>query len=75
MQVYGAGGSGVTGSLLRAVCHEALVDRMEVRDLHRLAVVAAGRSWRQSSLRIGGVGGSSLDKVGSAQDYRMGRAR
>ena len=26
----------------RAVRHEALVDRMEVRDLHRLAVVAAG---------------------------------
>jgi len=57
------------------VRHEALVDRMGVRDLRRLAVVAAGWSWRQSSLRIGGVGGSSLDKVGSAQDYRMGRAR
>jgi hypothetical protein len=42
LEVYGAGVSGVTGLLLRAVRHEALVDRMEVRDLHRLAVVAAG---------------------------------
>jgi hypothetical protein len=42
LQVYGAGISGVTGLLLRAVRHEALVDRMEVRDLRRLAVVAAG---------------------------------
>jgi hypothetical protein len=30
------------GLLLRAVRHEALVDRMGVRDLRRLAVVAAG---------------------------------
>ena len=42
VEVYGAGVSGVTGLLLRAVRHEALLIRMEVRDLRRLAVVAAG---------------------------------
>jgi hypothetical protein len=42
VEVYGAGVSVAAGLLLRAVRHEALVDRMEVRDLHRLAVVAAG---------------------------------
>jgi hypothetical protein len=42
VEVYGAGVSGVTGLLLRAVRHESLVDRMGVRDLRRLAVVAAG---------------------------------
>ena len=42
MQVYGAGVSGAAGLLLRAVRHEALLVRMEVRDLRRLAVVAVG---------------------------------
>ena len=40
--MYDAGVSGVTGLLLRAVRHEALLDRMGVRDLRRLAVVAVG---------------------------------
>jgi hypothetical protein len=61
--------------LLRAVRHEARVVRMEVRDLRRLAVVAAKRSWRQPFLGVAGEGGSSLDKVGPVQDCRMGRAR
>ena len=42
LEVYDAGVSGVTGLLLRAVRHEALLIRMEVGDLRRLAVVAAG---------------------------------
>jgi hypothetical protein len=42
IEVYGAGVSGAAGLLLRAVRHEALLIRMEVRDLRRLAVVAAG---------------------------------
>ena len=42
VEVYGAGVSVAAGLLLRAVRHEALLDRMEVRDLRRLAVVAVG---------------------------------
>jgi hypothetical protein len=55
--------------------HEALLVRMEVEDLDLPAVVAAGGSWRQPGPRVGGQGGSSLDKVVSFQHYRMGRAR
>jgi hypothetical protein len=57
------------------VRHEALLYRMEVKDRHRLAVAAAGRSWRQPEPGIAGEGGSSLDKVASVWDCRMGRAR
>jgi hypothetical protein len=42
LQVYGAGVSVAAGLLLPAVRHEALLIRMEVGDLRRLAVVAAG---------------------------------
>ena len=42
VEVYGAGVSVAAGLLLRAVRHEALLIRMEVGDLRRLAVVAAG---------------------------------
>lgn len=41
---------GVIGVDEHVVRHEALLFRMEVRDLHGLAVVAAGPSWRQSGL-------------------------
>jgi len=54
--------------------HEAPVFRTEVRDLCPL-VVAAGWSWRQPEPGVAGEGGSSLDKVASAWDCRMGRAR
>ena len=54
---------------------EALYVRMEVRDRHRLAVAAAGRSWGQPEPGIGGEGGSSPDKVAAARHYRTGRAR
>jgi hypothetical protein len=56
------------------VRHEALFVRTEVGDHRRVAVVAAGGSWRQPEPGIAGEGGSSLDEVGSAQHYRMGRA-
>ena len=56
------------------VRHEALLCRMEVRDLRCSAVVAVERSWRQPIRGSPGVGGSSRDKVGSVQDCRMGRA-
>jgi len=49
--------------------------RMEVKDRHRLAVAAAGRSRRQPEPGIGGEGGSSLDKVATARHCRTGRAR
>ena len=49
--------------------------RMEVKDRHRLAVAAAGRSRRQPEPGIGGEGGSSLDKVAAARHCRTGRAR
>ena len=62
------------GLSLLLVRREALLSRMEVRDRHRLAVAAAGRSWRQPEPWIGGEGGSSLDKVTSAWHCRMGRA-
>jgi hypothetical protein len=62
----------VTRTVVR---HEALVVRMEVGVLRRLAVVAAGCSWRQPDPRDGGEGGSSRDEVGSVQYCRMGRAR
>jgi len=39
---WDAGASGHPGLLLRAVRHEALPYRMEVRDLRGLAVVAVG---------------------------------
>jgi hypothetical protein len=42
VEVYGKGFSVAAGLLLRAVRHEALLVRMEVRDLRRLAVVAVG---------------------------------
>ncbi|MEU9547380.1 hypothetical protein, partial [Streptomyces mirabilis] len=58
-----------------SVRHEALLFRTEVEDHRRLAVVAARRSWRQPKPGIAGEGESSLDKVGSAQHCRMGRAR
>jgi len=57
------------------VRREALFVRMEVKDRHRLAVVAAGWSRRQPEPGIAGEGGSSLDKAASAWDCRMGRAR
>ena len=57
------------------VRREALLVRMEVKDRHRPAVVAAGCSWRQPEPGVAGEGGSSLDKVGSAEHCRMGRAR
>jgi len=43
------------------VRHEALLFRMEVRDLHRFAVVAVGWSWRQPGLgeRWGWVGAAA----------------
>jgi hypothetical protein len=59
----------------RAVRHEALLIRMEVGDLRRLAVVAAGEAGGSRPWGSPGVGGSSLDKVGPAEDCRMGRAR
>jgi hypothetical protein len=57
------------------VRREALLFRMEVKDRHRPAVVAVGCSWRQPEPGVAGEGGSSLDKVGSAEHCRMGRAR
>ena len=48
---------------------------MEVEDRHRLAVAAAGWSWRQPDPGIAGEGGSSLDKVAPVWDCRMGRVR
>jgi len=56
------------------VRHEALLFRMEVRDLHRLAVAAAGWSWRQPEPGNAGEGGSSRDKVRTVRHYRTGRA-
>ena len=41
---------------------------------HGLAAVAVGWSWRQPEPRVGGEGGSSLDKVGTALHCRRGRA-
>jgi len=46
---------------------------MEVEDLRLLAVVAVGWSWRQPEPGNAGVGGSSRDKVRTAQYCRMGR--
>jgi hypothetical protein len=57
------------------VRHEALFVRMEVEDLDLPAVAAAGWSWRQPKPRVGGEGGSGLDKVASSRHCRMGRAR
>jgi uncharacterized protein YecE (DUF72 family) len=57
------------------VRREALLSPMEVRYRHRLAVAAAGWSWRQPEPWIGGEGGSSLDKVAPAGHCRTGRAR
>ena len=56
------------------VRHEALLFRMEVKDPHGLAAVAVGWSRRQPEPRVGGEGGSSLDKVGTALHCRRGRA-
>jgi hypothetical protein len=42
---------------------------------HSCAVVAAEESWRQPDPVVAGKGGSSLDKVASVQNCRMGRAR
>jgi len=57
------------------VRHEALLFRMEVGDLDRFAVVAAGWSWRQPVPGgTPGMGGSSRDKVRAVRHYRTGRA-
>jgi hypothetical protein len=57
------------------VRHEAQLCRTEVEDLCLSNVVAAERSWRKPEPGIAGEGGSSLDKVVSVQNCRMGRAR
>jgi len=57
------------------VRHEARLFRTEVEDLCLSNVVAAERSWRKPEPGIAGEGGSSLDKVVSVQNCRMGRAR
>jgi hypothetical protein len=49
--------------------------RPEVEDLCLSNVLAAERSWRKPEPGIAGEGGSSLDKVVSVQNCRMGRAR
>jgi transposase len=57
------------------VRHEALLVRMEVGDLDRFAVAAAGWSWRQPVPgETLGSGGSSRDKVRAVRHYRTGRA-
>ena len=55
------------------VRHEALL--LLFSDGGTFVVVATRKSWRQPDPGIAGEGGSSLDKVASVQDYRMGRAR
>ena len=57
------------------VRHEALLWRMEVKDLRVLCRRGGGVKLAAADPGIAGVGGSSRDKVGSVQDCRMGRAR
>ncbi|MGW0828515.1 reverse transcriptase N-terminal domain-containing protein [Streptomyces sp. NPDC002845] len=57
------------------VRHEARRCRTEVEDLCLSNVVAVERSWRKPEPGIAGEGGSSLDKVVTVQNCRMGRAR
>ncbi len=63
------------------VCHEwkcatrRCCLRMEVRDRPSPRRRSGGADWRQPDPGVAGEGGSSLDKVASAQYCRMGRAR
>ena len=59
------------------VRHEALHDRVEVRDLHRSAVVAVGRSWGQPDPGDAGKGGKQprqrRDGIGTARRAGSGK--
>ena len=56
--------------------HEALMlFRLEVRDRPTLCCRSSGVKLEAAYPGVAGDGGSSLDKVASVQDRRMGRAR
>jgi hypothetical protein len=58
------------------VRHEALVFvRLEVKDRPTLCCRSSGAKLEAAYPGVAGDGGSSLDKVASIQDCRMGRAR